>query len=146
LVFDTMTTTTPTIVPSAQAGDSPTLEPVTPTPGPAFRLVEQTSVCAEPGKAGQIAVWVRDDKGDQMPGIEIVVSWPQGQDRFFTGLRPEQGAGYANFEMKPGIEYEVALANFKGDVAEGLSAQLAPGLCPTGTLAVSWQLAFEEIP
>jgi hypothetical protein len=148
LVFDAVSTPapTPTATTLAQSGASPTPPPIPATPEPAFRLVEQTSTCADPGQQGQIAVWVRDEQGNPMPGIEVVVSWPQGQDRFFTGLRPEQGAGYADFGMKPGTRYEVGLDGFRGDMAEGLTMDLSPGVCPTGTLALNWRLAFERIP
>jgi hypothetical protein len=135
----TATSLVPTDVP-------PTLQPPTPIPELQFRLVEQTQLCADPGEPGKIAVWVRDAQGSQLPGIQIVVSWPQGQDRFFTGLRPANGAGYADFQMRSGTEYEVALVGFRGDPAERLAADLAPGLCPTGTLATDWNLTFETVP
>lgn len=127
---------------SRQPGPSPSPAP-TVTPAPTFRLVEQTSVCADPGQPGSIGVWVRDEKGNGLAGVEIVVSWSAGQDRFFTGLWPERGIGYADFEMAPKVEYGVELAGFNGDAAEGLSADLAPGLCPTSTVALDWQLSFE---
>jgi hypothetical protein len=75
-----------------------------------------------------------------------VVSWNTGQDRFFTGLRPEKGKGYADFTMAPQVEYDVSLAGFRGDTAGGISSTLSPGICPTDTLALDWRLAFEEIP
>jgi hypothetical protein len=126
-----------------QPGTSLTPAP-TFTPAPSFHLAEQTAVCADPGKPGAIVVRVRDETGNGLPGVEVVVSWSAGQDRFFTGLRSELGAGYADFEMQPDIEYEVALAGFNGEKAQGLSADLAPGLCPTGTIALDWQLSFER--
>lgn len=139
---------TPTLEPTAtvanQPGPSPTPGPSA-TPAPSFQLVEQTAVCAEPGRPGRIAVRVRDAAGDGLAGIEIVVSWNVGQDRFFTGLRPELGAGYADFRMDPDIEYEVALAAFKGDVARGLTSELSTGVCPTGTLALDWLVTFQEL-
>jgi hypothetical protein len=107
---------------------------------------EQTALCAEPGRPGQISVWVRDAAGGQLAGVEVVVSWATGQDRFFTGLRPERGEGYADFEMEPGLEYEVALANQPGDAAQGLTADLEPGVCPTGTLALEWRVTFQQEP
>jgi len=126
-------------------GASPTPAP-TATPAPSFRMVEQTTVCAEPGQAGRIAVRVQDTEGHELPGIEIVVSWGTGQDRFFTGLRPEQGAGYADFEMLPEVEYDVALAGFKGDTARHLTSDLAAGVCPTDTVALDWRVTFQQVP
>ena len=132
---------TPTTRP--QPGVSPTPAPSA-TPAPSFRLVEKTAICANPGRTGQIAIWVQDIQGKELAGIEIVVSWPTGQDRFFTGLRPAQGTGYADFSMSPNVEYEVALADYKGDVAQGLTSSLPPGTCPTGTMALNWRLVFEK--
>jgi nucleotide-binding universal stress UspA family protein len=148
LVFDTVSTPVPTPLPtrSAQAGDPPAAPPATATPVPGMRLVDRTAVCAAPGRQGEIAVWVQDAEGNDLPGIEVVVSWAQGQDRFFTGLRPDKGVGYADFEMKAGTEYDVTLAGFRGDAVEGLSSDVTPGICPEDSLAVSWHLIFERIP
>jgi hypothetical protein len=146
-VFAAVPTAAPNWTPTArpQAGASPTVLPSI-TPAPSFRLVEKTAVCAAPGQPGQIAVWVQDQDGNQLAGVEIVVSWATGQDRFFTGLWPEQGDGYADFSMSPDVEYEVTLAAFKGEVAQGLTSGLAPDTCPTGTVALDWRLVFAETP
>lgn len=135
----------PTETAAPQELTPPTAAP-SPTPAPIFLLAEQTAVCAQPGLPGSILVWVRDVEGNGLPGMEIVVSWSTGQDRFFTGLRPEFGEGYADFEMAPEVEYEVTLAGFRGDAAEGLKSDLLPGVCPTDTLALNWRLAFQQVP
>ncbi len=147
LVFGSAPTPSPEVVTAMPTppGASPTPAP-TATPAPSFRLVEQTTVCAEPGRPGQIAVRVQDMEGRELPGVEIVVSWVTGQDRFFTGLRPGQGAGYADFEMQPQLEYDVALAGFKGDTARRLTSDLSAGVCPTGTLAIDWRVTFQQLP
>jgi hypothetical protein len=144
LLFDEVSTPVPT--PSATRSAEVEDLPPTATPAPAVRLVDRTAVCADPGRKGEIAVWVRDAEGNELPGVEVVVSWALGQDRFFTGLRPEEGIGYADFEMQPGTEYDVSLADFEGEAVEGLSSELEAGVCPEGSLAVSWQLIFERIP
>jgi hypothetical protein len=145
LVFASAPTPSPGVTPTTpiQPGVSPTPAP-TATPAPSFRLVEQTQVCADHGRPGQIAVWVQDARGNELAGVEIVVSWGMGQDRFFTGLRPDKGAGYADFEMSPRIEYDVAVAGFKGDVVQGLASDLSSGTCPTSTIALSWRLTFQR--
>lgn len=131
-------------VPPAQTDVLPSPQPPL-APAPGFQLVEQTAVCAAPGQSGIIAIWVQDAQENELPGIEIVVSWPSGQDRFFTGLRPGRGAGYADFEMDPNVEYAVALAAFSGDAAQALTSVLSPGTCPTGTIALNWQLTFRQM-
>lgn len=153
LVFGALPTSTPqsaaspVAVPPTAALPVPSPTPfVPPTPMPRFEIVEQTALCAAPGQSGQIIVWVQDDQGHPMPGVEIVVFWPAGQDRFFTGLRPEIGAGYADFEMSPDIEYAVSLATFPGDTAEKLTSVLPPNTCPTDTLALDWRVVFQRQP
>jgi hypothetical protein len=116
------------------------------TPAPHYRLIEQTAVCAEPDRAGKILVWVKDAEGNGLAGVGLVASWASGEDRSTTGLRPNLGAGYADFEMSPEIEYEVSLDSLNGDVAQGLTSELAPGLCPTSTLALDWRVIFQQIP
>jgi hypothetical protein len=136
---------TPTSLAAAPVAGTPS-PAITLTPTPRFEVVERTAICAEPGEPGMIAVWVQDERGAGLANVEIVVSWASGQDRFYTGLRPEKGAGYADFAMKPETEYDVSLAEFKGAVAHGLASDLSPGICPTGTIAQSWQLSFQRTP
>jgi hypothetical protein len=140
-----VTSPEPTGTVAPQETARPTVAP-TPTPAPTFFLAEQTAVCAEPGLPGSIQVWVRDTEGNGLPTTEIVVSWNTGEDRFFTGLRPTLGTGYADFQMAPEVEYDVTLANFRADTAEGLSSDLSSGVCPTDTLALNWRLAFQQVP
>ena len=140
----------PTPSPQATATVSalPELSPTPPpsvTPAPRFQLIEQTALCAGPDQPGKILVQVWDAIGKGIAGVEIVVSWDAGQDRFFTGLRPEQGAGYADFEMAPQTEYEVTLPDFQAEVAKGLSQDLTAGLCPTTTVALDWRVIFQQV-
>jgi nucleotide-binding universal stress UspA family protein len=134
---------TPTTTPGIETSPFPT---VAVTPTPRFRLVDRTAVCAAAGQQGRVSIRVQDAEGNEMAGIEIVVSWATGQDRLFTGLRPELGIGYADFEMSPGAEYSVSLADFGGDAAEELSSALSAGVCPTGTAALDWRVTFQKEP
>ena len=114
------------------------------TPAPAFKLIEQTATCAAPGQSGTIVVRVRNTEGTGMAGLEVSISWANGEDRLFTGLRPERGNGYADFDMNPHIEYDVSLAGARSDTARGLSADLEPGVCPTTSLSLNWQVVFQQ--
>ncbi len=57
-----------------------------------------------------IQVEARDAAGQPVPGVEILVLWDGNEDRFFTGLKPELGLGYADFTMTPGVTYLLRLA------------------------------------
>lgn len=84
----------------------------TPTPGPGapFTLVGQEAIC-EPGKKPLMQFILRDARRNQVAGIEIIVTWDQGEDRFFTGFKPELGDGYADFVMQAGTVYNVRIVS-----------------------------------
>lgn len=48
-----------------------------------------------------------DGRRRQIPGVEIIVTWNGGEDRFFTGFKPELGNGYADFQMADAVSYNV---------------------------------------
>ncbi len=56
-----------------------------------------------------------------MPGIQINVAWDGGLDTFFTGLKPAVSAGYADFQMTPGVSYSLRVGD-GGETVNGLSA------------------------
>lgn len=89
---------------------TPTRRPTSP-PNPAadspFTLVGQDTVCDSSLQEGLLQVILMDTRRRQVPGIKIIVTWNQGEDTFFTGLKPELGNGYADFIMKADMVYSV---------------------------------------
>ncbi len=81
----------------------------TPTAGPGapFALVGQETVCDPSEPAGLMRFKLLDSRRNEKAGIEIVVTWDQGEDRFFTGLKPELGHGYADFVMQADTTYNI---------------------------------------
>jgi hypothetical protein len=115
-------TLTPTI--RAVAPTVPPLPTRTPTPtqGAPFVLKKEAAfACTPPRSAPLIIVEALDAAGKPIPGVQVLVSWPGGEDRFYTGLKPELGLGYADFTMQPGVVYTVQLAP-GGQPVTGLSA------------------------
>ena len=98
----------------------PTQTPI-PTIGVPFKLIAQESLCDSNLPDGLLQVLVLNSNRRQMPGMEIRITWEANEDRFFTGLKPELGNGYADFLMTPNIAYAVQLAQ-GSDVASGLIA------------------------
>jgi hypothetical protein len=93
---------------------SPTPRPTrtpTPTVGAAFVLVSQENVCDVYLSEGLLQVEIQDAAGQPIPGVEIIISWEDGEEHIFTGLKPELGNGYADFVMKPNVGYSVQLAS-----------------------------------
>ena len=93
----------------------PTFTPV-PVSGDVFNLVGQDTVC-DPGlQPGLLQFIIMDSRRRQVAGIEIIVSWSEKEDRFFTGFKPELGDGYADFVMQPDVIYSVHVVEGGGIV------------------------------
>jgi len=137
-------TSTPSKTPTATVTRTPT-PTATPTAEPGrFRVVQSTPLC-DAEADGILRIYVRDEDGEGVPGVQISVSWPEGEDRFYTGFKPSIDPGYADFEMQTGKVYEVRLVDEKSDVAHNVGVvteQTCPGL-PEGT-DPSWQVVFRK--
>jgi hypothetical protein len=140
-------TLTPTLAssPSPTARVTPTLRPtrtprptltptITATPEPRFALVRQESLCEE---SGVLRVTVLDGEGLPQPNVELLIRWENGEDRFFTGLKPERGVGYADYDLVPGTSYQVGIVGMESDVATGIETVS----CAEGA-RTSWELLF----
>ncbi|MBN2470495.1 MAG: hypothetical protein JXN59_07215 [Anaerolineae bacterium] len=119
--FPTAIPVTPTLVPPATKTPSlstpmlqtpptllPTREP-TPVPQTGDYIIANIQTFCSIEQAGLIEVYVQaPGEGDQ-PGVRVRVAWDSGEDFFFTGLKPERGAGYADFQMEANRNYTVEL-------------------------------------
>ncbi|HIP97199.1 MAG TPA: hypothetical protein EYH32_08315 [Anaerolineae bacterium] len=136
-------TPTPTATPIPQR--TPIAIPTpTPTPRPAVRLVESERICSGAARPGHILVYVQDQRGVGLPNVEIRVSWATGEDRFFTGLKPEVDPGYADFEMQPGVSYQVKVGEVGSEVASGISSSPCAGGEGDG-VAAAWRVIFQRM-
>jgi hypothetical protein len=129
----------PTSTPPATAG----LPGAATTPETVFNLVEKRRFCEGQG-GGRILVYVRGEEGQGLPNVRITISWPESEDEFFTGLKPEEDPGYADFAMQQGIMYNVAIAGAEG--IEGLDTEFSVADCPNTEQPVpsSWRLVFQR--
>jgi hypothetical protein len=87
----------------------PTRTP-TATSGSPFVLQSNTFICDPNLPNPLIQVIAEDSDGDPLPGEEIITSWDDGEDHYFTGLKPELGSGYADYLMTPGVVYQVRMS------------------------------------
>jgi hypothetical protein len=70
---------------------------------------EQALVC-EPGLGDSlIQIVVQNAAGEGIPGVEVVIYWNGQEEHFFTGLKPEMGWGYADYEMTPETAYTIQI-------------------------------------
>lgn len=125
----------PTLTPSATPQ-------ATPTSQPDFRLLSQERVCDEEAPAPRIEVLVLDAEEEPLPGIEVVISWEGGSDRFFTGFRPDVSPGYGDFLMAPDVSYSVLLAAGSPTIS-GL--RIEPCTASEGGLEGGWRLTFQNV-
>ncbi|MFO8036407.1 MAG: hypothetical protein R6U57_07270 [Anaerolineales bacterium] len=82
----------------------------TPTDAPPFIVEERTKLCDPNITVPLIQVFATNADGEGVPGVEILISWaPDRQERFLTGLKPEIGKGYADFEAEMGVTYTIEI-------------------------------------
>lgn len=131
------TTPTPDTTEGPSPSGTPTRRPIqtptplptrtaTPTPGAAFLVQDWAPICEESLTRPLIQVYAIDAAGQPVPGVEAVVTWVGGADHFFTGLKPEFGLGYADFEMTLGETYTLQLTD-GGEPLTGLATQDCEG-------------------
>jgi len=119
----------------------PTRTPV-PTLGTPFSLIAQDTVCDTAFPDGLLQVVVFNSSRRQVTGAKIIITWENGEDQFFTGLKPEVGNGYADFVMSPNVTYTLRLA-VGSDVADGLIAPTCQ--TPSGeTFLGGLKLTFQQ--
>ena len=134
-------TASPTVAPTPTRAASPTPSP---TPGSAFELVDREAICDPALGESLLQIEVLDAAGEGVPGIQVLVIWDEGQDRFYTGLKPELGLGYADFSMQPGTVYSLQLSQATIPIT-GLAAEDCVG--PEGeSYPGSIQLTFQQPP
>jgi hypothetical protein len=102
------------IIPTPGLLNTPTPRPlptVTPRPGRPLILANQETLCDPTLSEGLLQVMVIDSERRQIPGVEVVVTWGNGEEHFFTGLKPELGNGYGDFLMDPETTYSISAGN-----------------------------------
>jgi len=82
-----------------------------PTAGEAYVLKDRTNNICDVEFSQILQVYVIDKAGKSVPGAEVIVSWSDGEDHFFTGMKPAIDIGYADFKMDVGVPYNVRMAN-----------------------------------
>ncbi len=110
---------TPTLTPPATKTSTPApgvtpptaipfYTPTTPPQQDEYAIVNIPTFCST-AAPGMIEVYVQLPGSGEVPGVEIRVSWDGGEDHFFTGLKPERGLGYADFQMEANRTYIVEI-------------------------------------
>lgn len=116
-------TKTPT--PDGGIGGTPTpnilVIPTSP-PQTDFTFVNAATFC-DSTRSGLIEVYVYDVNGATgIPGQAVRARWDGGESTFFSGLKPERGTAYADFQMSENLSYILDMPGRADPLAQPLVA------------------------
>jgi hypothetical protein len=112
---------------------------------PTFRIAERSFVCRDQPSA-RIEVVVRDSAGNGMPGVRVWLLWDEGGDWAITGLIPERGSGYADFDARTTIRYAVGLGEYGMPLLSDLTVPTCTGSTNAHPRAGNWHIVVEPRP
>jgi len=87
-------------------------------------------------------VVVQDENGEGVPGVEVWLTWSDGADRAVTGLKPDRGPGYADFDVDPEVAYTVSVGQLGMPLVTGLRAEPCPVEEEGESFTGSWRLVL----
>lgn len=125
-------TARPTSTSTPTASPFPTPTP-TATPGSPYILESRLLTCPSVSSGPKLVVQTFNKNGNGVPGVEIILNWPNNEEHVFTGLKPEFGLGYADFLMNQGIVYTLRLAD-----GSQLIPDITPEQCDAGGGRLVW--------
>ena len=103
---------TPTETPRPRPTATPTRTPtLTITPSGPFVLLSRQRLCDQALDQPLLKIEATNALEQPVAGILVLITWPEGEERFYTGLMPEKGPGYADFTLVPGVTYTVSLGD-----------------------------------
>ncbi|MGB8252562.1 MAG: hypothetical protein WCF08_05060 [Anaerolineaceae bacterium] len=115
----------------------------TPPAKPSIFIVRNRSrVCDSLQQPPLLQVIVFDQSGKLESGVVIIISSSAGSERILTGLKPELGVGYVDYQMNPGILYSLMIEGSIGNPEEVSAAEcLSQG---GGTYPGGWLLEIQH--
>lgn len=60
--------------------------------------------------------------GEEIAGEPIRIIWEDGQSNFVSGLKPERGIGYADFQMEDGVSYIASMPGLSDPIQNPIVA------------------------
>jgi hypothetical protein len=110
-------------------------------------LVEKRALdCAALGGGAALRIEVQDTAGRGLAGIAVEVNSALGNELFYTGLKPEKGAGWGDVTLVPG-NYAVHLVeNASSDVIGDLRIDTNVVECGSSpSTTQGWHLVFRQV-
>jgi hypothetical protein len=111
-----------------------------------FRLVEHLQLtCVDTPDTATLRMIVRDAAGHDLPNIGIEVRGGDVTETIYTGLKPERGVGYADYEATPGT-WAVRILDAESETISDLTIGAAPADCRAdrGATPRGWKLVFQQ--
>jgi hypothetical protein len=82
---------------------------ISPIEANSYVLISKLENCDQPMSDPIIQIEVSDQTGQPIPGILIIITWAGGEERFYTGLKPEKGLGYADYTLNQDFVYSLRI-------------------------------------
>ena len=86
---------------------------------------------------------MRDEHGTGLAGVKVWLIWPSGADRAITGLKPEQGRGYADFDVKWGVNYSLGIGELGTPLITAIRLEPCPVDDDKDAIIGSWRIILE---
>lgn len=86
---------------------------------------------------------MRDERGAGLAGVEVWLTWSGGADRAVTGLKPQYGAGYADFSAELDISYALGTSELGMPLITDLRIEFCPERKGKEPLLGSWRIVLE---
>jgi hypothetical protein len=106
-------------------------------------LIQQEQVC-EARQTPRIEVVVMDERGAGLPGAVVWLMWSGGADRAVTGLKPQYGAGYADFNAEPGVIYALGVGELAIPLVSDLQLESCPAQEGEEPQLGSWRIVLKQ--
>jgi len=140
------TTLRPTPLPRHSTVITITVVATPPPRIPNFKLVEYAQLsCMDEPEGARLRFYVRDAAGRDLPNIAIEIRGKETIETVYTGLKPEYGAGYADYAVAPGT-YAVTILNSQTETISNLVIGDKPTNCSAdrGATPRGWKLVFQQ--
>jgi hypothetical protein len=93
-----------------------------------------------------IEVVAQDEEGEGLAGVEVWLAWSGGTDRAVTGLKPQEGKGYADFDAAPGVSYDLSTSAMGMPLVTGLLIKSCPAQEGEQPTPGSWRIVLTLRP
>lgn len=111
-----------------------------------FVLIEHAQLsCVDAPERAYLTFYVRDAAGKDLPNVAIEIRGKDNIETIYTGLKPERGIGYADYEAAPGT-YAVTILNSQTETFSNLVIGAPPTNCKAdrGQTPRGWKLVFQQ--